>query len=131
MSFGGAHAAEAQVHRWCAGVQERLQLGRRWAFVRQDPRAGLHHVEVRRLLPRGQDRVGRQPRVAGDDVVADVVHRGRPIDARLVLSAGPYSALSFWMSRSFSTQWSVTSGGNGRPGSGRGRRCGDGRKIGQ
>ena len=43
------HAAEAHVHRRCAGVQERHQLGRERAFVRQDPRAGLHDVEVRRL----------------------------------------------------------------------------------
>ena len=65
----------AHVHRWCAGVQERLQLGREWAFVRQDPRAGLHDVEVRRLPSRAQDQVGRQSRVVGEDVVADVVHR--------------------------------------------------------
>lgn len=71
----GAHAAEAHVHRWCAGARERLQLGREWAFVRQDPRTGLHDVEVRRLPPRAQDRVRRQSRVVGEDVVADVVHR--------------------------------------------------------
>jgi hypothetical protein len=45
------------------------------AFVRQNPGAGLHDVEVRRLLPRAQGRVRRQPRLAGEDVVADVVHR--------------------------------------------------------
>jgi len=45
------------------------------AFVRQDPRAGLDDVEVRRLLQRVQDRVRRQPRLVADDVVADVVHR--------------------------------------------------------
>src|SRR5262249_27017103 len=53
----GAHAAEAHVHRWRAGVQERLQFGREPAFVGQDPRAGLHHVEVGRLLPGSQGRV--------------------------------------------------------------------------
>ena len=77
------HAAEAHVHRWRAGVQERHQLGRERAFVRQDPRAGLHDVEVRRLLPRVQDRVRRQPRPVGEDVVADVVHR-RQADRRPV-----------------------------------------------
>ncbi len=71
----GAHAAEAHVHRWCAGVQERLQLGREWAFVGQDPRAGLRDVEIRRLLPRGQGWVRRQPRLISEDVGADVVHR--------------------------------------------------------
>ena len=71
------HAAEAHVHRWRAGVQERLQLFRERAFVRQDPRPGLHHVEVGRLRPGGQGRVRRQPRVVGGNVVADVVHRGQ------------------------------------------------------
>ncbi len=88
------HAAEAHVHRWCAGVQERHQLGREQAFVGQDPPAGLHDVEVRRLLPRAQGRVRRQPRLVGEDVVADVVHRWRPIDARWVLSAAPNSAFT-------------------------------------
>lgn len=45
------------------------------AFVRQNPRADLHDVEVRRLLPRAQGRIRRQPRVAGEDVGADLVHR--------------------------------------------------------
>jgi hypothetical protein len=35
------HAAEADAHRWCTGVQECHRLGREQAFVRQDPRAGL------------------------------------------------------------------------------------------
>lgn len=69
------HAAEADVYRWGAGVQERLQVGGQRAFVGQDPRAGLHDVEVRQLLPRSEDRVHRQPRPFGEDVVADVVHR--------------------------------------------------------
>ena len=38
----GGHAAEAHVHRWRAGVQERHKLGRQWVLVRQDPRAGRH-----------------------------------------------------------------------------------------
>ena len=50
------HAAEAHVHRWCAGVQERHQLGREQANVGQDPPAGLHDVEIRQLLPRPQSR---------------------------------------------------------------------------
>ncbi len=37
--------------------------------------AGLHDLEVRRFLPGGQGRVRRQPRVVGEDEVADVVHR--------------------------------------------------------
>ena len=57
--------------------------GRERAFVGQDPRAGLHHVEVGRLLPGGQDRVRRQPRLVAEDVVADVVHR-RQADRRPV-----------------------------------------------
>ena len=60
----GAHAAEAHVHRWRAGVQERHQFGWEWAVVGQDPRAGLHDVEVRRHTPRGQDRV-RAPATGG------------------------------------------------------------------
>ena len=55
---------------------------------------------------------------------------GRPIDARLVLSASPNSALMLWASRSHSTRLSVTSGGNGRPGYASGGRCGDGRVSG-
>jgi len=51
--------------RSCAGVDEHHQLGREWAFVRQDPRAGSHDVEVRRLVPRARDRVGRQRRLVG------------------------------------------------------------------
>ncbi len=69
------HAAEADVHRCGAGVQERLQVGGQGAFVGQDPRAGLHDVEVRQVLPRAQDRVHRQPRPVGEDVLADVFHR--------------------------------------------------------
>ncbi len=66
------------------GVQERHQLGRERAFIRQDPRAGLDDVEVRRRPgaqgrvrrpPGAQGRVRRQPRPVGEDVVADVVHR--------------------------------------------------------
>jgi hypothetical protein len=56
-------------------VQPAVPARLRGAFVRQNPRAGLHDVEVRRLLPRAQGRVRRQPRVAGEDVVADLVHR--------------------------------------------------------
>jgi hypothetical protein len=67
------------VHRRQAGVQERLQFGRERAFVRQDPRAGLHHVKVARLRPGGQDRVRRQPRVIAEEVVADVVHRRQAV----------------------------------------------------
>jgi hypothetical protein len=47
-----------------AGLHERLQLGREWAFVRQDPRAGLHDVEIRQLLPRGP-RIGSAVRATG------------------------------------------------------------------
>jgi hypothetical protein len=74
---GGAqrHAAEAHVHRWCAGVQKRHQLGREGSFVRQQPRAGLDDVEVRRFLPWPQGRVSREPRVVGEGVVTDVVQR--------------------------------------------------------
>ena len=82
-SSGAQHAAEAHVHRRCARVQERHQIGRKRAVVGQDPRAGLHDVEVRRTRPRAQDRVRRQPRPVGEDVVADVVHR-RQADRRPV-----------------------------------------------
>ena len=71
----GAHTAEAHVHRRRACVQERLQVGGQRAVVGQDPRAGLHDIEIRRPRPRSQRRVGRQPRAVGEDVVADVVDR--------------------------------------------------------
>ena len=60
---------------WGAGVEKRDQLGRKRSLVGQDPRAGLHDIEVRRSTPRGQGGIGCQPRAVGEDVVADVVHR--------------------------------------------------------
>jgi hypothetical protein len=75
------HAAEAHVHRRRTGVQERLQPVRERTVVGQDPRPGLHDVEVRHALRRTQRRVRRQPRLVGEDVVADVVHR-RQADRR-------------------------------------------------
>ena len=71
----GADAAEARVHRRCAGIQERLQIWWQGPLVRQDPRAGLHDVEVRRTGPRAQRGVARQPWLVAVDVVANVVHR--------------------------------------------------------
>ena len=43
--------------------------------VRQDPRAGLYDVEVRRLLPRTQDRVRGQPLLIRAHELTHVVHR--------------------------------------------------------
>ena len=53
-----ARTAEAEVDRWLAGVEERLQLRRQWALVRQDPGARLEDIQVRGLGPWSQRRVG-------------------------------------------------------------------------
>ncbi len=50
MSFGSRSCRSPRTPVVSA-AHERLQLGGQWAFVRQDPGAGLHGVEVRRLLP--------------------------------------------------------------------------------
>jgi hypothetical protein len=69
----------------------------------QDPRSGLHDGEIRRLLPRAQDRVRRQPRVIGEQELADVLHRWQ-VDRRPVgVDRPPNSAFQFWASGSFST----------------------------
>ena len=71
----GSHAAEPRVHRPFAGVQERQQLGREWAFVGQDPCTGLHDIEALRPTPRAQGRVGSQQRPGGEHELADVANR--------------------------------------------------------
>jgi hypothetical protein len=111
------HAAEAHVHRRRAGIQERLQPLRERTVVGQDPRPGLHDVEVGHALRRTQDRVRGQPRLVGEDVVATLSTGGRPIAARWLLSASPYKPFTRWASCSHSTGLSVSSRGDG------GRRC--------
>jgi hypothetical protein len=46
-ALGGACAAESEVDRWLAGVEELFQLGRQRSTIRQYPRAGLQHVQLR------------------------------------------------------------------------------------
>ncbi len=92
-----------------AGVEERLQLGRERAFVGQDPRAGLHDVEVRRGCGHGP----RTGSAASHGRSVKTWSRtlstgGRPIDARWVLSAAPNSAFKLSASRSHSTRLSVS-----------------------
>jgi UDP:flavonoid glycosyltransferase YjiC (YdhE family) len=61
------------------GVDEPLQLLPQRPLVGQDPGARLHDVKVRAVLPRGQERVRRQPDLVGQHVVrrvAAVVHHG-------------------------------------------------------
>ena len=48
------------------------------ALVGQDPGPGLHDVEIRQVLPWGEDRIRRQPDLVREDVIADVVDRGQP-----------------------------------------------------
>jgi hypothetical protein len=72
------HAAEAHVDRRRAGIEELQQLARQRTLVRQNPCAGLHDIEIRRFLPRRQHRIRGEPRMAGEDMTANVVHLRQP-----------------------------------------------------
>jgi hypothetical protein len=70
------HAPEADVHRRLARVEERLQLVRERALIRQDPGPRLDDVEISQILPWGEERIRGQPDLVREDVVADVLDRG-------------------------------------------------------
>lgn len=129
-----AHAAESQVHGWCAGVPERHSFGRERTGVGPDPRTGLHGVEVRRLQPRGGGRVRRLHGWSVETGSRMLAACGRPIDTRCVFSATASvtanSASMLQASRSHSARSSVTPGGNSRPSRAGGGSCDGVRTIG-
>lgn len=68
--FRRVDAAEAEVDGWIAGVEEHLQLMGQWTIIFQDPRTGLENGLVHGIGLGSQCRVGRQPRLAGQDIAA-------------------------------------------------------------
>jgi hypothetical protein len=105
------HAAEAHVHRWRRRPGT-PPVGRERAFVGQDPRAGLHDVEVRLSCHGSRTGSAASHGRSVKTWSRTLSTGGRPIAARWLLSsASPYSAFMRWASSSHSTRLSVSSGG--------------------
>jgi hypothetical protein len=68
------HAAEANINRGIACVEEGFQLGRERARVRHDPCPGLYGVGKVGWLPRAEDRVRCQQRMMREDMIPHIAH---------------------------------------------------------
>ena len=75
--FGSASAAEAEINRWLAGLEEHLQFWRQRTVIRQNPGARLKHIRIRGLRPGRQRGVGGQPGLVGEDMASHVSDRGQ------------------------------------------------------
>jgi hypothetical protein len=71
-----AHAAEADIDRWLAAVEERLHVAGQRTLVWQDPRAALKDG-IRGVGPGRQRGVRREPRPIGEDMAAYITDRGQ------------------------------------------------------
>jgi hypothetical protein len=65
--------SEAHIYGRRASVEECQQLRRKRPLIWQDPRAGLHDIDLRRLPPGCKHRVCSEPRPIGIDVIAHVL----------------------------------------------------------
>src|SRR5262245_15323642 len=72
-----ARASEAEVDRWIAGVEERLQFPGKRTIIRQDPSAWLEDEVVCGIGPWSERGIGGEPGRVGEHVVEHVADRGQ------------------------------------------------------